>query len=221
VVTRSNNRKGGKALVGRARDGERTRQAIRDSARELFAARGYAGTSLRHIAMAVGVEVGSLYGHIASKEELLYDLIRSASDQLLEQLKNVVDTDDPPLERLRAAVEEMTRHHAEHREQSLIGSVELRELLPHHHRRVLKQREQVESLFKDLVTDCVKIGYFSDDANITVTAYFLIGVSTSVAGWYNPDGPLTPDDIAMMASEFALPDRRPARGRATLRRVRG
>jgi AcrR family transcriptional regulator len=157
--------------------------------------------------MAVGVEVGSLYGHITSKEELLYDLIRTASDQLLEQLQAVLDPGARPIERLRAVVEEMTRHHAIHRAQSLIGAVEMRELLPHHHRKVLKQRERVEALFKELVTECAKTGYFPPDVNVTVTAYFLIGVSTSVAGWFDPEGPLTPDDIAKMASQFGLPDR--------------
>jgi AcrR family transcriptional regulator len=212
VVTRTNTRKKKTGAAARPRDGERTRAAIWDSARELFATRGYAGTSLRHIALAVGVEVGSLYGHITSKEELLYDLIRTASDQLLERLQGVVDPAASPIERLRAVVEEMTRHHAIHRAQSLIGAVEMRELLPHHHRRVLKQREQVESLFKELVTECVKAGYFAPDVNVTVTAYFLIGVSTSVAGWFDPEGPLTPDDIAVMASQFALPERPSAIG---------
>jgi TetR/AcrR family transcriptional regulator, cholesterol catabolism regulator len=156
--------------------------------------------------MAVGVEVGSLYGHITSKEELLYDLISTASDQLLERLQAALDPDDPPIERLRALVEEMTRHHATHRAQSLIGAVEMRELLPQHRRKVLKQRDRVESLFKDLVAECVDTGYFSPDVNVTVTAYLLIGVCTSVAGWFDPKGPLTPDEIATMASEFALPE---------------
>jgi TetR/AcrR family transcriptional regulator, cholesterol catabolism regulator len=162
--------------------------------------------------MAVGVEVGSLYGHITSKEELLYDLISTASDQLLERLQAVLNPDDPPIQRLRALVEEMTRHHATHRAQSLIGAVEMRELLPHHHRKVLKQRDRVDSLFKELVADCVDTGYFAPSVNVSVTAYLLIGVSTSVAGWFDAEGPLTPDDIATMASEFALPEREAAPG---------
>jgi AcrR family transcriptional regulator len=195
VVTGATARNRKTGAPGRPRDGERTRLAIWDAARELFATRGYAGTSLRHIAMAVGIEV---------------DLIRTASDQLLEQLEAVVDPDESAVERLRAVVEELARHHAVHRAQSLIGAVEMRELLPHHRRSALKQRARVEGLFKDLVAECVQTGYFPPDANVTVTANLLIGVSTSVAGWFDPAGALTPNGVAAMASRLVLPDRQAA-----------
>ena len=45
-----------------ARRSELTREAAR-----LFAARGYHGTSIGHLAEAMGVQKGSVYAHIASK----------------------------------------------------------------------------------------------------------------------------------------------------------
>lgn len=60
---------------GRQRPGETPREEILDAAAELFTIRGYAATSTRTIADAVGIRQASLYYHFASKEELLEELL--------------------------------------------------------------------------------------------------------------------------------------------------
>jgi AcrR family transcriptional regulator len=50
--------------------GERTSERILDAAEELFAERGYNGTTLRDVATRVGVRPPSLYNHFASKDAL-------------------------------------------------------------------------------------------------------------------------------------------------------
>lgn len=49
----------------------RTRQRLIDEADRLFRERGYAATSIEQIAAAAGVTKGAVYGHFASKEDLL------------------------------------------------------------------------------------------------------------------------------------------------------
>jgi AcrR family transcriptional regulator len=60
---------------GRQRPGGTPREEILDAAAELFTSRGYAATSTRTIADAVGVRQASLYYHFTSKEELLEELL--------------------------------------------------------------------------------------------------------------------------------------------------
>ena len=60
---------------GRQRPGGTPREEILDAAAELFTSRGYAATSTRMIADAVGVRQASLYYHFTSKEELLEELL--------------------------------------------------------------------------------------------------------------------------------------------------
>jgi AcrR family transcriptional regulator len=60
---------------GRQRPGGTPREEILDAAAELFTSRGYAATSTRMIADAVGIRQASLYYHVASKEELLEELL--------------------------------------------------------------------------------------------------------------------------------------------------
>jgi AcrR family transcriptional regulator len=61
----------GVARVTRAESKERTRQRLLAEAQRLFRERGYAATSLEQIAEAAEVTKGAIYGHFASKEDLM------------------------------------------------------------------------------------------------------------------------------------------------------
>jgi AcrR family transcriptional regulator len=80
-VVASNSESPVTAPVGRPRSGDRQRpgrtprEEILDAAAELFTSRGYAATSTRMIADAVGIRQASLYYHFTSKEELLEELL--------------------------------------------------------------------------------------------------------------------------------------------------
>lgn len=62
--------------------GEATRKALLDAARDLFGARGYAETSLDQIVAAAGVTKGALYHHFGGKEQLFREVFRSVKQEL-------------------------------------------------------------------------------------------------------------------------------------------
>jgi AcrR family transcriptional regulator len=69
---------GGVARVTRAESKERTRQRLLAEAQRLFRERGYAATSLEQIAEAAEVTKGAIYGHFASKEDLMLSALDAA-----------------------------------------------------------------------------------------------------------------------------------------------
>ena len=68
----------GVARVTRAESKERTRQRLLAEAQRLFRERGYAATSLEQIAEAAEVTKGAIYGHFASKEDLMLSALEAA-----------------------------------------------------------------------------------------------------------------------------------------------
>jgi len=72
-------------------DGQRTRQAILDAALDLFADKGYFGTSLRDVASAVGVRESALYNYFAGKEALFDALLDAHQTTKRERLAPLAD----------------------------------------------------------------------------------------------------------------------------------
>ncbi|MFE1597135.1 TetR/AcrR family transcriptional regulator [Nocardia sp. NPDC058705] len=64
-----------------------TKQAIRDAAVALFAAKGFEQTSLREVADVVGITKASLYYHYASKLDLLLAII----DPIIDHMRDIVE----------------------------------------------------------------------------------------------------------------------------------
>ena len=82
-------------------DGRQTRQAILDAALDLFAERGYFGTSLRDIATAVGVRESALYNYFPGKEALFEALMIVDHAHKVERLSIL----EEPITDIRAALE--------------------------------------------------------------------------------------------------------------------
>ena len=72
-------------------DGQRTRQAILDAALDLFADKGFFGTSLRDVAAAVGVRESALYNYFAGKEALFDALLMAHQHTKMARLSLLAD----------------------------------------------------------------------------------------------------------------------------------
>ena len=72
-------------------DGQRTRQAILDAALDLFAEKGFFGTSLRDVAAAVGVRESALYNYFPGKDALFEAIIAAHQDSKIERLAPLAD----------------------------------------------------------------------------------------------------------------------------------
>ena len=86
--------------VTRAESKERTRQRVLAEAQRLFRERGYAATSLEQIAEAAEVTKGAIYGHFASKEDLLLSAIEAGRDTIPDYVIMLNDRSRPVRERL-------------------------------------------------------------------------------------------------------------------------
>jgi AcrR family transcriptional regulator len=83
---------------------KQVRQAIVDSAYDLFSERGYHSTTLQDVAEYAGVGVSSLYSYFPSKLHLLYAVFEPWHKDAFEQLEKRVLRLKQPRERLRAVL---------------------------------------------------------------------------------------------------------------------
>lgn len=92
-------------------DARDTRQEVLGAALELFAEKGYFGTSLRDIARAVGVRESALYHYFTSKEALFEELVFERRPEWLLRIEGLLDE---PTTDVRALLEQVASVILEH-----------------------------------------------------------------------------------------------------------
>jgi AcrR family transcriptional regulator len=80
------------------------KQRIFEAAATLFRDKGYNATSMRDLAMSVGVEPSSLYSHIKSKEELLSAICFECGQQFLDGVRTIISDNSPIEQKLRQLI---------------------------------------------------------------------------------------------------------------------
>jgi AcrR family transcriptional regulator len=92
--------------TAKADQSEATRGALIDSARELFADRGYTAVATEEIVRSAGVTRGALYHHFAGKRELFEAVYEDVERRLVEQIaQSAMSAAGDPLQALEAGAQ--------------------------------------------------------------------------------------------------------------------
>jgi AcrR family transcriptional regulator len=84
---------------------EATRRALLDSARGLFAERGYAGVGTEEIVRRARVTRGALYHHFRGKDDLFGAVFEELNREITERVAKVAMAQEDPWEKMRAGSE--------------------------------------------------------------------------------------------------------------------
>ena len=77
---------------------------IQTAAARLFGQKGYAASSVRDIAQAVGLGAASLYNHMGSKDELLTSICFRCANEYLGGMKEIDSGMKSPLEKIKELI---------------------------------------------------------------------------------------------------------------------
>lgn len=111
----------------------------------LFTEQGYEATTVNQIAAAAGVSHMTFFRYFPTKEDVV---LLDDFDPLLEQLIRARPADEPPLERVRAAISEgLQEIYVEHRD-TLLARVELQLSIPALRGRMWENESATQRLFE-------------------------------------------------------------------------
>lgn len=179
-----------------------TREALRATAAELFARKGYRATTLDDIAAELGLKKASLYHYIRSKDELLADIYEKIFDRIEAAVAPLASADLPVDERLRRMVHaHLTVVCSELPSLSVVFSEESE--LPAELQRGIRHRKRAhEALFEKVIAEGQRAGAFRP-GSVRLMVLALLGMCNWVYKWLRPDAAdqATVDEIA---AEFAL-----------------
>ena len=183
--------------------GPKTMEAIRKAGLRLIFEHGYEAMSLRQLAAEVGIQAGSLYNHISTKQELLFDLIQDHINELLRQLDRALDSKQEPAERLRAFVAFHVTYHMTRKREVFIANSELRSLETKNYQAIVALRGAYEQRLAAILADGVEQGAF-EVGDIQVATFAIIALLTGLTTWYRPGGRLTREAIVAAHEKLVL-----------------
>lgn len=179
------------------------RLQIEDAASALFRERGYAATSVRDIAHALNLQGGSLYAHVASKEDVLWSIVSRAADRFNAEVGPLAASETPPAERLRAMIRAHVAVVTSAQKDAAVFLHEWRFLSAERRAQMAQRRDGYEALFRTVITDGQDSGDFRPvDARLMAMA--ILTSLNGIATWYAPGGPLTPSAIADAHADLFL-----------------
>ena len=163
------------------RRAELTRQAAR-----LFAERGYHGTSIGDLAKALGVQKGSLYAHIASKQDLLYETMRDGAEAFHAAL-DAIPEDVRVTERIRLALRAHLRVVAEQLDVATVFIREWRYLEGDRAEEFLADRRRYEERFRALFREGRELGELRTDLDDQAAVLLVLSAANWAYTWLPPD----------------------------------
>lgn len=186
-------------------NGPKTMEAIRKAGLKLIHEHGYEAMTLRQLASEVGVQVGSLYNHITTKQDLLYDLIKTHMDDLFAELDKAQArvAGQGPVDRLKAFILFHVTYHILKKREVFIGASELRSLDPNHYEDIVGLRRLYEKRLMAILEDGRAQELFQI-ADIAVAAYGILAMLTGVCTWFRPSGRMTREQVAQVYTDMVL-----------------
>src|SRR5919205_3057361 len=176
------------------RRNELTRQAAR-----LFAQKGYHGTSIGDLAEAMGVQKGSLYAHISSKQDLLYETMAEGAGAFHAGLDAIPD-ELPATEKIRLALRSHLRVVAEQLDVATVFVQEWRYLEGERRDEVVAERRRYEERIRAFFREGRDLGVLRSDLDDATAALLVLSAANWAYTWLRPGG----DTDALADRFFAL-----------------
>jgi TetR/AcrR family transcriptional regulator, cholesterol catabolism regulator len=185
-------------------NGTARQDQVRAAALRLFREKGYHATSMRDIAEAVGINKGSLYSYIKSKEDLLIPVFEQAQGVLTTQIEQIAANETwSPTEKLRRAIHAHVTAVADNLDVLTVYLSEWRQLASESLATNRHQRESYARLFHQILRDGIASGEFRPmDTRIVMLG--MIGMCNYLFRWYREDGRLSPVQIADELIEMVM-----------------
>ena len=192
--------------AGRVSDPASARGRLLREALSLFARQGYARTTVRDLARAVGIQSGSLFHHFSSKEDIFCAALGEAIIVNTELMRDAVERARSPRTRLRAVVRaELEFIHGESGGALALLFQEWDRLSERNRGRLLALREEYEALWLRVLSEAVRARVVR--LNAQIARRFIAGALSWTYNWYDPKGALDLDDLADAALTLLAPVR--------------
>ena len=180
------------------------RRRLFETALALMSRDGYHGVSVRDIVRELGQHPTAIYAHVGSKQELVFELVGIAHEELRDRVRTaVLSAGSDPVDQLRAVVASNVLTHLTYPELARVSHSEHGQLTDEQRAVIDVHRSDLGRLLRDVVHRGVAQGVFApEDVEIKVAAIVTMGVR--IVDLWTADMGVDVEHIAAVHADLAV-----------------
>ena len=190
------------AVTSRAFPVADRRIEILKSAAAAFRHKGYHGASVDEIAGALKMTKGNLYYYFRNKEAILFACHEYSLDVLLALLADVQADTSPPDQKLRTLVLAFVHLILDELRGTAL-TLDLQALSPPLLKQVVARRDAFDRGLRGIIQQGMDQGLFAQ-GDTKMVAFAVMGAVNWITKWYDPDGPMTSEQIALAFADYLV-----------------
>ena len=180
-----------------------TREILVKNAINLFAKKGYSNTSIREIGKKAGISSSIIYHYFKNKEEMLFEIIHSATQDLIQSLHEIEDRNSDPAECLREMLKEQSIIYSlKGKKEAKILAFDSHQLRGKRGEIIRKLQYDIYEIYKRKIQEIKDKKLLRDDIDLTVLTFSIFGIINSFHGWYKNSGRLSEEEVAENMERF-------------------
>jgi AcrR family transcriptional regulator len=183
---------------------EARRREVMAAATAVFSERGYRAASMNDIAAKIGMGKASLYHYVAGKEDVLIELYEDVLRENVIAARRIAGSERTALDALAELIADRVAYTCRNRELLRIFFEEEAELPARQQSRLISVRHEYEQTLLEMVARGEEAGEFSLTTTPQIFVNTVLGAANWVYKWYQPQGPLTPEELGSQIAAVLL-----------------
>jgi AcrR family transcriptional regulator len=187
-----------KAFADRRRNPETKREAVLQTAAQLFIEKSYGRTSMNDVAEKLNITKPALYHYFRNKEDILLECYRLGTGMIEEILNEIAAHCGTGLEKVEAFIYSYTNVMTVNFGRCVMRLDEA-DLSPDAYEEVRNYKRKIDRRLRSFIQEGIADGSIAP-CDPKLAGFAIAGALNWICVWYEPKGPLSAEEIA---SQFA------------------
>jgi AcrR family transcriptional regulator len=177
---------------------------LRQEGARIFAEHGYHGASVQEVADTIGFTKASIYYYYKSKEELLFDVLSYAHEEISALFAQEAQAGNDPLTHVGQLVAIHVTWYLQHPHVAKVAFRDWTFLNGALLADQMQRRREHSHVLRDSIELCRKQGLIVADANVGLMTNFINGAVAASNMWFKAAGPQTPEAVGKAFGDMAI-----------------
>lgn len=170
------------------------RDAVLQTAAQLFLETGYRQTSMRQLAARLNITKPALYYYFRTKEELLIECYREGIESIEAALLGALDCKGNGLQKVKAYIHAYATAIVTYDFGRCVAALDDSELSDQARRQVRTLKRRIDAALRGYVEEGIADGSIAP-CNAKMASFAMAGAVNWIGTWYRPNGSLSPQEI--------------------------